>query len=42
MCNWYKTRYGVELDPETQMIATIGSKEGLAHLALACMGPGVV
>jgi alanine-synthesizing transaminase len=40
MCNWYKTRYGVELDPETQMIATIGSKEGLAHLALACMGPG--
>ena len=40
MCNWYKTRYDVELDPETQMIATIGSKEGLAHLALACMGPG--
>ncbi len=40
MCNWYKNRYGVELDPETQMIATIGSKEGLAHLALACMGPG--
>ncbi|MEJ2694727.1 MAG: alanine transaminase [Candidatus Thiodiazotropha sp.] len=40
MCNWYHTRYGVELDPETQMIATIGSKEGLAHLALACMGPG--
>jgi alanine-synthesizing transaminase len=40
MCNWYKNRYEVELDPETQMIATIGSKEGLAHLALACMGPG--
>jgi alanine-synthesizing transaminase len=40
MCNWYHTRYGVELDPETQMIVTIGSKEGLAHLALACMGPG--
>ena len=40
MCNWYKTRYEVDLDPETQMIATIGSKEGLAHLALACMGPG--
>jgi alanine-synthesizing transaminase len=40
MCNWYKQRYNVELDPETQMIATIGSKEGLAHLALACMGPG--
>ena len=40
MCNWYKSRYGVDLDPESQMIATIGSKEGLAHLALACMGPG--
>lgn len=40
MCNWYRSRYNVELDPETQMIATIGSKEGLAHLALACMGPG--
>ncbi len=40
MCNWYKTRYGVDLDPETQMIATIGSKEGLAHLALATVGPG--
>ncbi|MEJ2589893.1 MAG: alanine transaminase [Candidatus Thiodiazotropha sp.] len=40
MSNWYKTRYNVDLDPETQVIATIGSKEGLAHLALACMGPG--
>jgi alanine-synthesizing transaminase len=40
MSNWYKTRYDVVLDPETQVIATIGSKEGLAHLALACMGPG--
>lgn len=40
MSNWYKTRYNVDIDPETQVIATIGSKEGLAHLALACMGPG--
>ncbi len=40
MSNWYKNRYNVDLDPETQVIATIGSKEGLAHLALACMGPG--
>ncbi len=40
MSNWYKNRYDVTLDPETQVIATIGSKEGLAHLALACMGPG--
>jgi len=40
VCNWYKKRYDVDLDPETQAIVTIGSKEGLAHLALACMGPG--
>ncbi len=40
MCNWYKERYDVDLDPETQSIVTIGSKEGLAHLALACVGPG--
>lgn len=40
ICNWYRTRYGVELDPETQAIVTIGSKEGLAHLALATVGPG--
>jgi len=40
MSRWYKNRYDVDLDPETQVIATIGSKEGLAHLALACVGPG--
>jgi alanine-synthesizing transaminase len=40
ICNWYRTRYSVELDPETQAIVTIGSKEGLAHLALATVGPG--
>lgn len=40
MANWYKNRYDVDLDPETQVIATIGSKEGLANLALATMGPG--
>jgi alanine-synthesizing transaminase len=38
--NWYRDRYNVELDPETQAIVTIGSKEGLAHLALAMMSPG--
>lgn len=37
---WYKTKYDVELDPEREAIVTIGSKEGLAHLALATMGPG--
>lgn len=38
--NWYRTRYDVDLDPETQAIVTIGSKEGLAHLALAIVAPG--
>jgi len=40
ICNWYLQRYGVELDPDHEAIVTIGSKEGLAHLALATMGPG--
>lgn len=40
ICGWYKRRYDVELDPETEAIVTIGSKEGLSHLALATMGPG--
>ncbi|WP_303907052.1 alanine transaminase [Thiohalomonas denitrificans] len=37
---WYKDRYGVDLDPDDEAIVTIGSKEGLAHLALATVGPG--
>src|SRR5882762_8113029 len=36
----YKKKYGVELDPETEIIATIGSKEGFSHLCLALLGPG--
>jgi alanine-synthesizing transaminase len=40
ICDWYQKRFDVNLDPETQAIVTIGSKEGLAHLALACVGPG--
>jgi alanine-synthesizing transaminase len=35
--NWYQTRYGVDLDPETEAIVTIGSKEGIAHLCLAIL-----
>ena len=42
ICNWYKNRYDVDLNPETEAIVTIGSKEGLAHLALATLGPGDV
>jgi len=40
ICDWYRRRYGVELDPEREAIVTLGSKEGLAHLALATTGPG--
>ncbi|WP_456342605.1 aminotransferase class I/II-fold pyridoxal phosphate-dependent enzyme [Thermovibrio sp.] len=39
---WYNRKYGVELDPETEVITTIGSKEGLAHLALTLINPGDV
>jgi alanine-synthesizing transaminase len=37
---WYKRRYAVELDPDAEAIVTIGSKEGLAHLMLACLERG--
>jgi alanine-synthesizing transaminase len=37
VCAWYKTRYNVDLDPESEAIVTIGSKEGIAHLCLAIL-----
>jgi alanine-synthesizing transaminase len=40
ICEWYKRRYAVELDPDAEAIVTIGSKEGLAHLMLACLERG--
>jgi len=40
ICDWYARRYDVNLDTEKEAIVTIGSKEGLAHLALATVGPG--
>ncbi len=40
ICNWYQRRYTVELDPEREAIVTIGSKEGIAHLALATLDAG--
>lgn len=40
ICDWYQRQFDVTLDPETETIVTIGSKEGLAHLALATVGPG--
>ena len=42
ICDWYKRRFDVDLDPDTEAVVTIGSKEGLAHLALAMLGPGDV
>jgi alanine-synthesizing transaminase len=40
ICAWYKRKFDVDLDPETEAIVTIGSKEGLAHLAVAITSPG--
>ena len=40
ICDWYQRRYGVQLDPDAEAIVTIGSKEGLAHLMLACLERG--
>jgi len=40
ICGWYKSKYNVDLDFDSEAIVTIGSKEGLAHLALATLGPG--
>lgn len=40
MASWYERNYQVSLDSEKQIVTTIGSKEGLAHLALAISGPG--
>ena len=38
--DWYKRNHDVDLDPNSEAIATIGSKEGIAHLALAITSPG--
>jgi alanine-synthesizing transaminase len=40
ICDWYRRRYAVEFDPDAEAIVTIGSKEGLAHLMLACLENG--
>ncbi len=40
ICHWYRERFAVDLDPDREAIVTIGSKEGLAHLALATLGAG--
>ena len=40
ICDWYRRRFDVELDPDSEAIVTIGSKEGLAHLMLATLSAG--
>ncbi len=40
ICRWYEQRFGVALDPETEAIVTLGSKEGIAHLAMAVLESG--
>jgi alanine-synthesizing transaminase len=40
ICNWYKSRFAVELDQDSEAIVTIGSKEGIAHLMLATLDRG--
>ncbi len=40
VARWYKRRFGVDLDPEREVVTLIGSKEGIAHLPLAFNNPG--
>lgn len=40
ICDWYQRRYEVELDPESEAVVTMGSKEGIGHLALATLDKG--
>lgn len=40
VCDWYKRKYDVDLNPETEAVVTIGSKEGISHLMLSILSPG--
>lgn len=40
VCDWYKRKYDVDLDPDTETVVTIGSKEGISHLMLSILSPG--
>ena len=42
ICDWYKRRFNVDVDPDEEAIVTIGAKEGLSHLVLATISPGDV
>lgn len=37
---WYRRRYGVEIDPRTEMTSLLGSQDGLAHISLTIVNPG--
>ena len=38
--DWYKRKYDVDLDPDSEAVVTIGSKEGISHLMLSILSPG--
>jgi len=40
ICDWYKRKYDVDLDPDSEAVVTIGSKEGISHLMLSILSPG--
>ncbi len=40
VANWYHNRFGVELNPEHEVLVLMGSQDGLAHIALAYINPG--
>jgi LL-diaminopimelate aminotransferase len=42
VAGFYAARFGVEIDPETEVLPVLGGKEGVAHIALACLEPGDV
>ncbi|WP_331775173.1 LL-diaminopimelate aminotransferase [Sulfurospirillum sp. 1612] len=42
ICNWYKRKYDADLDPDTEAVVTLGSKEGYVHLVQAITNPGDV
>ncbi|MDP7353797.1 MAG: aminotransferase class I/II-fold pyridoxal phosphate-dependent enzyme [Desulfobacterales bacterium] len=42
IANWYKNRYDVDIDPESEVVVTMGAKEGISHLVLSLISPGDV
>jgi LL-diaminopimelate aminotransferase len=40
VARWYQNRFGIELDPETEVVSLLGSKEGIAHISWCYLNPG--